>query len=99
MSLHDYGLPLPDIPTSHETTTDVEHWTSQQASLQQRAQNMYHRLNAEQHGAYDSIAHSVVSKQALTLFIEGKAGTGKTTVITMLDEPYATNVTYKEQLM
>lgn len=84
MSLHDYGLPLPDIPTNHETTTEVERWTADRPSLHQRAQTIYHRLNAEQRLTYDAIAESVVTKSALRLFIEGKAGTGKTTIITTL---------------
>ena len=63
---------------------EMECWTADQPFLRQRAQASYGYLNAEQRLAYDTIANSVVKKHPLTLFIEEKAGTGKTTVITTL---------------
>ena len=84
MTLHDYGLPLPDIPTEHETISEMDRWSSHQPFLLQRARATYHRLNLEQRHAYDIISNSLNAQQPLSLFIEGKAGTGKTTVITTL---------------
>ena len=92
LNLHDYGLPLPDIPTEHETMSEMERWTADQPFLRHRAQAGYACLNAGQRLAYDTIANSVQLKRPLTLFIEGKAGTGKTTIITTLcDALRATN--------
>lgn len=83
-NLNDFGLPIPDLPDNHESMSDLEQWSSNPALLRDRAQTTYSRLNAEQRQVYDMILDSVAAHSSLRLFIEGRAGTGKTTVITTL---------------
>ena len=82
--LSDYGLPQPNLPSDHETLTEIERWTRNASVLMNRATSQYQQFNDEQRAAFDLIWNAVENNEPLLSFMDGKAGTGKTTVINVL---------------
>lgn len=82
-SLADYGLPLPTF-LQVESMLEIERWSNNRLLIFQRAQESYMSLNDEQQHIFNLIWNAVEENTSLPLFMDGKAGTGKTTVITTL---------------
>ena len=90
--LSDYGLPQLNLPSDHETLLEVERWSHDTTTLMERANMGYQQFNDEQRAIFDLIWDAIENQRALPLFMDGKAGTGKTTVInTLCDAVRATS--------
>lgn len=81
--LNDYGLPGPDLPCL-ETAAELERWGGNPVMLRNRATMTYQSFNTTQRLIFDTIWNAIHADQPLCLFVDGKAGTGKTTVINVL---------------
>lgn len=75
-----YGLPVAEIYRA-EVEHELERWDIHREALADRASQAETMLNSEQRHVYDTILQSVEEHAPLCLFVEGKAGTGKTTAI------------------
>ena len=82
--LSDYGLPQPNLPSDHETLMEVERWSHDTTALMERANVQYQQFNNEQRAIFDLIWDAIQKQRPLPLFMDGKAGTGKTTVVNTL---------------
>lgn len=82
-TLDFYGLPSPHFHRQ-ETSLEIERWGSNVDALTTRATAAYRRFNAMQKQIFDTIWSAISSNSPLCLFINGKAGTGKTTIINVL---------------
>lgn len=82
-SLTDYGLPQPVIQ-NRETMLEIQRWAGDQHSLLERAEANITRFNIGQRMIFELIWSAVEEDRPLRLFIDGKAGTGKTTIINTL---------------
>ena len=80
-----YGL-----PEVHTSVAEVEHelllWNSQPDVLYTHASASFAVLNDEQRQIFATIADAVRSEQPLCMFVDGKAGRGKTFLINALCE-------------
>ncbi|PPR05450.1 hypothetical protein CVT24_007467 [Panaeolus cyanescens] len=79
-SLTDYGLPQPDL-ADIIPMMELRRWQGRETELMDRAQTQYSRFNQGQKALFDLIWNAVSEQQSLLLFVDGQAGTGKTTVI------------------
>jgi len=82
-TLDDYGLPQSQI-YSHEVEHELIRWSSNSDALATRANLAYSHLNAEQKQIFDDIMYAVQHKLPLRMFIDGKAGRGKTYLVQTL---------------
>lgn len=82
-TLDHYGLPQ---PTRHgtELTHELARWAPQSAHLMTRAIDACILFNTEQKQIYDTIMTAVENLYPLCLFIDGKAGRGKTFLVNAL---------------
>ena len=79
-TLSDYGLPEP-MSYGREVEHELAKWSSDRDGLSLRADAAANTFNQEQRFIYDLIITAVVENQPLLMFIDGKAGTGKTYLI------------------
>lgn len=79
-SLESYGLPMAEIYRP-EVSYELERWEQHRTYLAERASQVEQLLNEEQKLVYDTVVQSINSGTPLYLFVEGNAGTGKTTAI------------------
>ena len=79
-TLSDYGLPEP-MSYGHEVEHELAKWSSDHDGLSLHADAAANTFNQEQRFIYDLIITAVVENQSLLMFIDGKAGTGKTYLI------------------
>jgi hypothetical protein len=79
-TLSDYGLPEP-MSYDREVEHELAKWASHRDSLSIRAETALATFNAEQRFIYDVIITAVIENMPLYIFIDGKAGTGKTYLI------------------
>jgi hypothetical protein len=82
-SLADYGLPDAELH-SLEVEHELMRWCSNCEALAQRADIAYANLNPEQRLIFDEIMYAVHNNLPLRMFIDGKAGRGKTYLIQAL---------------
>jgi hypothetical protein len=73
----DFGLPH-SIALSGEIEDEFERWAPHLDSFGQAATDAYNIFTQEQVAIYDDVLRAVTSQTALRLFIDGKAGRGKT---------------------
>jgi hypothetical protein len=88
--LSDVGTSLSNFPNMPHIVNDWEHVNDNQFLAEQLsydtahelsvADDRYHRLNADQRSAYQSVIEAVHSQSGQTFFLNGPAGTGKTFV-------------------
>jgi len=78
--LADYGLPQP-MSLSLEVEHELHRWGSDWEALAEEADLMYASFNDEKKGIYDEVLDAVLSEQPLLLFVDGKAGRGKTYLV------------------
>jgi len=81
--LSDYGLPEAQIQTA-EVTHELQRWSAISQELEERANNMIALFKREQCEIYTHILAAVMTRQPLAVFVDGKAGRGKTAMITAL---------------
>lgn len=83
-SLLDFGLPTPISPSSSSPAVrnELRRYQLQHNILSNRLQDILYKLNEQQRFAFDSIVDHALAGQPLNLYIDGKAGTGKTTLLT-----------------
>ena len=82
-SLSMYGLPQPperDI----ETVAEIMRWGSHPNDLLKHAQTAYNNFTEDQRHIFDTIWTAVENQDPLLRYLDGRAGTGKSTVITTL---------------
>jgi hypothetical protein len=79
-TLSDYGLPEP-ISYGREVEHELAKWASDRDGLAIRADTAARTFNVEQRLIYDLIIAAVIENQPLRIFIDGKAGTGKTFLV------------------
>lgn len=79
-SLQHYGLPQPTIHTG-EIEHEIRRWNANLHVLAFAAEKSQCTFNTEQHMIYDRALDAVVQNKPLVLFIDGKAGTGKTRLV------------------
>jgi hypothetical protein len=82
-NLRTFGLPMP-IPTATEVEHELQRWAPHIPAMRERAQRALRCFNADQQHIYDDIMASVASETPLLLFIDGKAGRGKTFLLTTI---------------
>jgi hypothetical protein len=82
-SLATYNLPE---PTTHgrEVEHELSRWNAYPESLATSANTARALFNAEQSSVYDDVLNAVLEEQSLHIFVDGKAGTGKTYLVNMI---------------
>jgi hypothetical protein len=79
-TLLDYGLPQP-VSHLREVEHELLRWGSDPHDLSARADYLIQRLATEQRVIYDEILLSITNEQPLLMFVDEKAGRGKTFMI------------------
>ena len=79
-TLSDYGLPEP-MSYGCEVEHELANWASDREGLSARADTAGNSLNVEQRHIYNQIIAAVIENQPLHIFIDRKAGTGKTYLV------------------
>nr|GAT43072.1 ATP-dependent DNA helicase [Mycena chlorophos] len=82
--LEEYGKQLSDYGLPEATVHELERWGPVADELETRANAMLGLFNAEQREIYTAILAAVMARQPLCAFVDGKAGRGKTAMITAL---------------
>lgn len=82
-TLVDFGLP--DVQTrGREVEHELLQWGADPRQLAQRASDAFQNLTHEQAAIFDEIVTAVQYQQPLYLFVDGKAGRGKTFLMNTL---------------
>ncbi|KAF7344341.1 ATP-dependent DNA helicase [Mycena sanguinolenta] len=81
--LSDFGLPEATIH-SREINHELLRWSAVSNDLQIRADNTIGIFNTDQQDIYSQIFSAVMESRPLCIFIDGKAGRGKTTLVNAL---------------
>ena len=79
-TLSDYGLPEP-MSYGREVEHELAKWALDRDGLSLHADAAANTFNPEQRLIYDEIIAAVIEGQPLRIFIDGKAGTGKTYLV------------------
>lgn len=79
-TLADYGLPNP-VHRVPEVLYELRRWGPHIPLMQRRAEEAERNFNREQHAIYDEVITAAVQQRPLLLFIDGKAGRGKTFLV------------------
>jgi hypothetical protein len=82
-TLSDYSLPQPTTIT-HELIHEINRWSSQSQPLLQRSISAAALFNAEQTSISNRIIQAMANNEPLMMFIDGKAGRGKTFLVNTL---------------
>ncbi|KAJ2913021.1 hypothetical protein MD484_g7399, partial [Candolleomyces efflorescens] len=82
-SLEQYGLPQPTERMA-ELSHELRRWAGREADLNRHADELTNMFNDRQLLLYNSILDAVFEEKQLCCFVDGKAGTGKTTVVRAL---------------
>jgi len=78
--LSDFGLHQP-LQVSQEVQHEFQRWNNNADVLYDQAIQSYSAFNLEKKDIYDEIIGAVINQQSLYLFIDGKAGCGKTFLV------------------
>jgi hypothetical protein len=81
--LSDFGLPEPVIHTP-EVIHELARWGSNRELLAERADRAVEILKPEQRAIYDHALNAILHNLPLCLFVDGKAGRGKTMLVNTL---------------
>lgn len=79
-TLIDYGLPQP-ISHMREVEHELARWGRDPHLLSLRSHDAFQSLNSGQREIYNEILFAVTRKQPLRIFVDGKAGRGKTFMV------------------
>ena len=81
--LEDYGLPQP-LTRNNEVEWELRRWSPQAQILAQQVDAALHTFNPEQREIFLRVQHFVSNNKPLFMFIDGKAGRGKTYLVNAL---------------
>ena len=81
--LNNYGLPQP-IPNGDEVQRELRRWAPQATSFQQQVQTGWSMFNPEQRDIFLRVQFAILNNEPLLMFVDGKAGRGKTFLVNML---------------
>jgi hypothetical protein len=79
----DYGLPQPES-CGNEVTAEIQRWSSQIPQLLSTAQYALTIFTPEQRHIFELVHTAIESNNPLCLFVDGKAGRGKTFLVNAL---------------
>jgi hypothetical protein len=83
-ALHDLGnLPEPSLH-SHEVEHELARWNADPDTLCTHANHVIGLFYNEQQAVYDDVMHTINNNQSLHIFVDRKAGTGKTYLLNMI---------------
>jgi hypothetical protein len=82
-NLGDYGLPQP-LTRENEAEWELRRWSSQTGTLLQQVDAGMSTFNPEQREIFLQVQEAVLNKEPLLMFIDGKAGRGKTFLVNTL---------------
>lgn len=82
-SPEEYGLPQPEY-TGSESIAEVQRWSSQAPQLLSIAQQALTQFNPEQLQIFETVWTAIQQSRPLCIFIDGKAGRGKTFLVNAL---------------
>jgi hypothetical protein len=79
----DYGLPQPNL-YGNEIAAEFLRWSSQTLQLLSAAQHALTVFTTEQRAIFESVWNALESNHPLCIFVDGKAGRGKTFLVNAL---------------
>ena len=82
-TLDDFGLPQP-MSHADEVSHELSRWNAQSPYLLRRSIEAFSHFTSEQHRISSLIVHAIHHRQPLCLFVDGKAGRGKTFLVNAL---------------
>ena len=82
-NLRDYGLPQP-LAHENEAEWEIRRWSSQTRMLSQQVDTGLAMFNPKQRAIFAQIQAAVLNNEPLLMFVDGKAGRGKTFLVNML---------------
>ena len=82
-SLEDYGLPQP-LARENEVEWELRRWSSQAETLQRQVDTGMSVFNPEQRDIFLRVQQAVLNGEPLCIFVDGKAGRGKTFLVNTL---------------
>jgi hypothetical protein len=88
----DYQLPEVSTPV-REVQHELDKWAPHVGEIAARAQAARHGFNPEQHAIFEEVMSAVHAERPLLLFVDGKAGVGKSFLVNALcDEVRSQNL-------
>jgi chromosomal replication initiation ATPase DnaA len=81
--LSEYNLPQPTT-YGREVEHELQKWTRLSRELGMRADAAYQTFNQEQRQFFDDVISAVTDNRPLLVFLDGKAGVGKTFLINVV---------------
>ena len=81
--LGDYGLPQP-VADENEVERELRYWLKQTTALQHQVHLGLSMFNNEQRDIFLQIQYAILHNKPLLMFIDGKAGRGKTFLVNTL---------------
>ena len=81
--LGDYGLPQP-VADENEVERELRHWSEQTTALRHQVNLSLSMFNNEQREIFVQIQYAILHNEPLLMFIDGKAGRGKTFLVNTL---------------
>lgn len=81
--LSDYGLPQP-LAHDNEVEWELHRWLLQVGMLEQQVDVGLSVFNSEQRGIFSQVQHAIANNKPLLIFVDGKAGRGKTFLVNTL---------------
>ena len=81
--LGDYGLPQP-VADENEVERELRYWSKQTTALQHQVHLGLSMFNNEQRDIFLQIQYAILHNEPLLMFIDGKAGRGKTFLVNTL---------------
>ena len=81
--LNDFGLPQP-LARNDEVEWELRRWSPQLMILRRQVEIGFSVFNPEQRDIFLQVQHAILNNEPLLMFIDGKAGRGKTFLVNTL---------------
>ena len=81
--LDNYGLPQP-LTRDDEAEWELRRWSLESQALRQQVDIGLSLFNPEQHDIFSQVQHAILNDEPLLMFIDRKAGRGKTFLVNIL---------------
>ena len=81
--LSEFGLPQP-VADDNEVERELRCWLLQAAALQEQVRIGLLLFNSEQRDIFQQVQYAIVTNKPLLMFVDGKAGRGKTFLVNTL---------------
>ena len=81
--LDDYGLPRPLI-RDNEAEWELRRWSPKSQALRRQVDIGSSLFNLEQRDIFSQVQHAILNNEPLLMYIDGKAGRGKTFLVNIL---------------